>query len=67
MYSSQSIDSMNYSTTWNCCISKPEKSISDSYVLYPTGEADLNGRKYVALPKECTITSVIKQKYNLML
>ena len=66
MYSSQSIDAMNYSATWRHCISMPETSKTDSYTLYPTGDADLNGRKYVALPKECIITSFIKQKYNII-
>jgi hypothetical protein len=66
MYSSQSIDTMNYNATWNHCISKPETSKSNSYVLYPTGDADLNGRKYVALPCEINVSSSVKQKYNII-
>lgn len=66
MYSSQRIYSMYCTSTWRHCISMPETSKTDSYTLYPTGDADLNGRKYVALPKECIITSFIKQKYNII-
>lgn len=35
-----------------------------NYQLYPTGDADLNGRKYVALSKPPTEEE--KKKYNLM-
>jgi hypothetical protein len=35
-----------------------------TYQLYPTGGADLNGRKYVALSKPPTEEE--KKKYNLM-
>ena len=35
-----------------------------TYQLYPTGDADLNGRKYVALSKPPTEED--KKKYNLM-
>ena len=43
-----------------------KKSKTDNYVLYATGNADLNGRKYVALPVETIIDDSIKKKYNLM-
>lgn len=35
-----------------------------TYQLYPTGDADLNGRKYVALSNPPTEEE--KKKYNLM-
>ena len=35
-----------------------------TYQLYPTGDADLNGRKYVALSKPPTEEE--KKKYNLL-
>lgn len=66
MYSSASISSMNYSRTWNHCITIPEKTTQDSYKLYATGDADLNGRKYVALPASKVITSEVKRAYNIM-
>lgn len=36
------------------------------YVIHSTGDADMNGRKYVALPEDTRITSEIKRRYNLM-
>ena len=34
------------------------------YQLYPTGDSDLNGRKYVALPSKPTPEEI--KKYNIM-
>ena len=34
------------------------------YQLYPTGDSDLNGRKYVALSKPPTAEEI--KKYNLL-
>lgn len=36
------------------------------YVLYATGNCDINGRNYVALPKNLKISDDVKQKYNLL-
>ncbi len=37
------------------------------YFLHPTGYANLNGRKYIALPSDCdTSDPYIKKKYNLL-
>lgn len=36
------------------------------YDLYATGNCDINGRNYVALPKNLKITGAVKQKYNLL-
>lgn len=59
---------MNYTNLWNGMIrmedSKNKKE--EKYVLYSTGNADLNGRKYQALPASLVITPEIKNKYNLM-
>ncbi len=66
MYSSASLSSMNYSRTWNHCITIPEKSTQDTYKLHATGDADLNGRKYVALPASMVITPEVKRAYNIM-
>jgi len=35
-----------------------------TYELYPTGDADLNGRKYIALSKPPTEEE--KKKYNIL-
>lgn len=42
--------------------SKPDTK----YVLYPTGNCDMNGRNYVALPKDLQITAAVKRQYNLL-
>ena len=66
MYSSTSLSSINYGRTWNHCITIAEKSTQDSYKLHATGDADLNGRKYVALPASKVITPEVKRAYNIM-
>ena len=38
---------------------------NDIYKIYPTGETDLNGRKYIALPENMVITNDIIKKLNL--
>lgn len=45
---------------------KPGSNQDTEYVLYPTGNCDLNGRDYVALPKDLRITDAVKRQYNLM-
>ena len=35
------------------------------YVLHSTGDADLNGRTYVALPVGTVLTDDVKRKYNI--
>ena len=68
-YTLSTIETMNYTSTWNHCI-KFSKSKSKSDILYelhPTGECDLNGRKYIALPKNTNINDPnIRKKYNLI-
>ena len=53
---------------WQNCITQDNSNTSktDSYVLHPTGYADINGRNYIALPLGTKIDDSIKQKYNLM-
>ena len=62
------VTNMNSTKLWNGTIrmedSKNKKE--EKYVLYSTGYADLNGRKYQALPASLVITPEIKNKYNLM-
>lgn len=40
----------------------PRKS---DYQLMPTGDADMNGRKYVAVPTSTKLTDKLKQKLNI--
>ena len=66
-YSEKTIEYMNYGELWNDCITIKKKDKNDSYELHATGDADLNGRKYVALPKGTNIKDPrIIRKYNLM-
>ena len=67
------INSMNYSDTWRNCITiddKPDRKYKDKKVgyfkSYATGDCDLDGRKYIALPADLKITEEIKKKYNIM-
>jgi hypothetical protein len=69
-YSLEQIKIMNLSYPWNNSIKpKPEDlktSSTDRYILHATGDADLNGRKYIPLPVGTEITPEIKCKYNLI-
>lgn len=67
-YTKNDLISMNSSNTWRNSIIYDNSKSSDGtlYELYPTGYADLDGRKYVSLPKGTVITEEIKQKYNIM-
>lgn len=46
-----------------------EKNTYDNvkYKLYATGDCNVQGRKYVALPENMQITEEIKKQYNLMM
>ncbi len=67
-YTKQQLTSMNSSYTWRNTIFIPNdvQSKSSLYSIYPTGYADLNGRKYVALPADTQLTHHIKEKYNII-
>ena len=42
------------------------KKNDEQFVLHATGDCDMNGRKYVALPQGCNTSDPdIKRKYNL--
>ena len=44
-----------------------KKEDNDLYHLYPTGNIDINGREFIALPMNIDIKNPeIKQKYNLI-
>ena len=68
-YNISDIKEMNTSYPW--CSQKIEvKNISNNkntnFILHATGYADLDGRKYIALPSIIIIDSQIKKKYNLI-
>ena len=67
-YTDGQIQSLNCSFPWNGTLSRPaaETSKTGLYELHATGDADLNGRKYVALPSGTKLTSDVKKQYNLM-
>ena len=67
-YTKDKIISMNASYPWNNTIYMPNnvQTKSSLYCIYPTGYADLNGRKYVALPADIKLTHDIKEKYNII-
>ena len=69
-YSNSEISDLNKTQTW---FQKPieikgdKKDKNEKYILHATGDADMNGRKYIALPYNCdTSNQAIKQKYNLL-
>ena len=66
IYSKTMLDKMNYGGgCWQNCITQDDSNISktDRYVLHATGDADLNDRKYIALPLGTKINDNINQKY----
>ena len=69
-YTSETITCMNYSDVWRNCITiekNDKKDNSGLFELHATGYSDLDGRKYVALPKGTNIKDpYIKKKYNLL-
>ena len=67
-YTINDIISMNASSIWKNSIIYDNSKPSDGslYELYPTGDADLDGRKYISLPKGTVITEQIKRKYNII-
>ena len=67
-YTSGQISAMNCSYPWSGSLScaDDKKSSSGLYELHATGDADLDGRKYVALPKDTKITDEVKRRYNLI-
>ena len=71
-YSSSCLEQMNYKYPWKGCIVDNKNYFSDAYKnpntkweLHSTGDADLNGRKYVKIPIGTEITDEMKQDLNL--
>ena len=69
-YSAKEINDLNTTIVWRqapITIKDETNSNDTKYVLHATGECDLNGRTYIALPASLNINdSDIKKKYNLM-
>jgi hypothetical protein len=69
-YTASEINSLNNTPTWigsHIKIEDKKKNTEQKYVLHATGHADMNGRKYIALPSKCDVSDpTIKRKYNLM-
>lgn len=63
-YNKAELDYLNtkYGAGW---IRYPEKAEKKDYVLYPTGDANLSGRIYIAFPKG-RLSNEDKIKYNIM-
>ena len=71
-YSNSEISELNKTKTWRDCpvdttyMAKGHLS-GTSYVLHATGDCDMNGRKYIALPANLNVNDpAVKFKYNLM-
>jgi len=67
-YNSQEMNKLSNSDLWKNSIKNvPRVSKNDTtkYTLYSTGDADLNGRKYVSLPSNKVLTDYEKRKYNI--
>ena len=69
-YTNHEISGLNKTQTWYqkpIEIKSDKKDKNEKYILHATGDADMNGRKYIALPYNCdTSNQAIKQKYNLL-
>lgn len=66
-FSGSSVYLMNTNDVWKYSITNASLiDPTQTYQLHATGYADLNGRKYVALPTNIQLTQQIKQQYNLL-
>jgi hypothetical protein len=67
-YTSNTLSSINYNNTWRGCIQTDNTKDNKSglWELHATGDCDLDGRKYQALPAGTKLTHELRQKYNLM-
>jgi len=67
-YTDYGLHSMNCVGDWRSCIktdTKISQPASGLWELHATGYADMNGRKYQALPAGTKLTQEIKKKYNI--
>lgn len=63
-YTLQKLKKMNSTSKWNNRIILPEND-QILYKIYPSGEADLGGRYWKALPAYYKITPNVKRNFNL--
>ena len=70
MYTYSELTSMRNEKEWKNCmlIYKNNRDNKDdtNYNLHATGDADMNGRIYVAIPKSKKLTPETKKKYNIL-
>jgi hypothetical protein len=64
MYSKAQLIKMNSSPLGINWIRNIE-NIQDNAKIYPTGDASLTGRVYIALPADVKLTEEIIKKYNI--
>lgn len=67
-YTSQQVNNLSNSSIWKNSIKNVpsvSKNNTSKYTLYATGDADLNGRKYISLPSNKVLTDYEKRKYNI--
>ena len=75
-YNNSGISELNKTKTWRDCPIDTtytdrnkfnDKTNGTSYVLHATGDCDMNGRKYIALPAYLNVNDpAVKAKYNIM-
>ena len=69
-YNCSEIGDLNKTKVWSRTpieIKEQSDKKNQKYILHATGDCDLNGRTYIALPINCDHNdSEIKKKYNLM-
>ena len=67
-YTSGQVTYMNHNYPWSgsLTLGSEKEGPTGLWELHATGDADLNGRKYKALPVGIKITEEMKRKYNLM-
>ena len=69
LYNKSELESMSYNKLWrgNLEIINDRHLGNTQYELHPTGDCDLNGRKFLALPTNTNVKDPeIIRKYNLM-
>ena len=64
-YTLEQLTKMNSTSRWQHRIILPTHN-KTLYKLYPSGDADLNGRYWRALPSYIKVTSNIKINFNLL-
>ena len=67
IYSNLQLKEMNMAYPWNSQKINFKDNNKTKYILYSTGDADINGRVYVALDSKIDVTNdEIRKKYNLL-